>query len=308
MIAIDTKQITRSFQKHQVLKGVNIQVREGEIYGFLGANGAGKTTTIRILLGLIRADGGSASILGHDLQTQADQIRAKSGALLEHHGLYERLSALDNLRYFAKIWQLPAQKTDERIKTLLSSLELWERRDELPGEWSHGMKKKLAVARALLHQPRLLFLDEPTSGMDVATSAALREQFQRLAEEERVTIFLTTHNLYEAELICTQIGVLHQGIVVASGTAQELRARNENHRYHIVCDILPDSVQQALIQNQLVRTVQSENDHWAVELLPSLSAADVVGYLVTQGVKVEEIYKDKKSLEEAFLSLVEVEK
>jgi ABC-2 type transport system ATP-binding protein len=308
MKAIETKQITRSFQDHAVLKGLNIQVEEGEIYGFLGANGAGKTTTIRILLGLIKPDGGSAMILGHDLQTQADQIRAKSGALLEHHGLYERLSALDNLRYFAKIWHLPAQKTDERIKSLLGSLELWERRNELPGEWSHGMKKKLAVARALLHEPRLLFLDEPTSGMDVATSAALREQFQQLAKEEQVTIFLTTHNLYEAELICTQIGVLHQGIVVASGTADELRARNENHRYHVVSDPISDVVKEGLIQNQLVRTIQHENDHWVVELLPAVSAADVVGYLVTQGVKVEEIYKDKKSLEQAFLSLVEVEK
>jgi ABC-type multidrug transport system ATPase subunit len=114
--------------------------------------------------------------------------------------------------------------------------------------------------------------------------------------------------LYEAELICTQIGVLHQGIVVASGTAEELRARNENHRYHVLCEALPDSVQQALIQNQLVRTVQAENDHWAVEMLPSASAADLVSFLVSQGVKVEEIYKDKKSLEQAFLSLVEVEK
>ena len=306
MNAIVTKGLKRGFQGREVLKDLSLTVEQGEIYGFLGANGAGKTTTIRILLGLLQPDGGNASVLGHDLKTESNLIRTNCGALLEHHGLYERLSAYDNLRYFAKIWHLPEEQAQKRIKELLTSLDLWERRDEMTGEWSRGMKQKLAVARAMLHEPRLIFLDEPTAGMDVATAAALREDLVRLAHDKQVTIFLTTHNLYEAEQICTHIGVLHNGVLAASGSPEQLRLMNETHRYHVVAEGFSAQVQQSLVAAQLARQVISENTHWVVDLQPAASGADLVDYLVQHGVKIEEVYKDKKSLEQAFLSLVEV--
>jgi ABC-2 type transport system ATP-binding protein len=306
MNAIETKGLKRSFQKREVLKDLSLTVEEGEIYGFLGANGAGKTTTIRILLGLLQPDHGSARVLGYDLQRESDQIRANCGALLEHHGLYERLSAADNLRYFAKIWHLPAQKAESRIKELLTSLDLWNRRNDFTVEWSRGMKQKLAVARAMLHEPRLIFLDEPTAGMDVATSAALREDLLRLAREKRVTIFLTTHNLFEAEQICTHIGVLHNGSLAASGTPEQLRLRNETHRYHVVAEGFDAQMQQALVDAQLARQILQENTDWVVDLQPAAVGADLINYLVQHGVKVDEVYREKESLEQAFLTLVEV--
>jgi ABC-2 type transport system ATP-binding protein len=306
MNAIETKDISRSFQGRQVLKGLNMTVQEGEIYGFLGPNGSGKTTTIRLLLGLLKPDHGTANILGHNLKEEPNEIRANCGALLEHHGLYERLSASDNLRYFAKIWRMPKDKTEKRIQDLLTSLDLWERRDDMPGEWSRGMKQKLAIARTMLHEPRMIFLDEPTAGMDVGTAAALREDFVRLAREHQVTIFLTTHNLYEAEHICTHIGVLHNGVLAASATPEELRLMNETHRYHVVADNFSETVQQALLQSELVRQILPENNHVVVDMEPAAKGADLVSFLVQQGVAIEEVYKDKRSLEQAFLSLVEV--
>ena len=306
MNAIETKDLSRSFQGRQVLKGLNMTVQEGEIYGFLGPNGSGKTTTIRLLLGLLKPDHGSAKILGHSIKEEPNEIRANCGALLEHHGLYERLSAADNLRYFAKIWYMPKDKTEKRIQDLLTSLNLWDRRDDLPGEWSRGMKQKLAIARTMLHEPRMIFLDEPTAGMDVGNAAALREDFVRLASEHQVTIFLTTHNLYEAEQICTHIGVLHNGVLAASATPEELRLMNETHRYHVVAENFNDAIQQALLESELVRQIRPENNHLVVDMEPAAKGAALISFLVQQGVEIEEVYKDKRSLEQAFLSLVEV--
>ena len=152
----------------------------------------------------------------------------------------------------------------------------------------------------------MIFLDEPTAGMDVGTAAALREDLIRLAKEEQVTIFLTTHNLYETEQICTHIGVLHNGVLAASATPEELRLMNETHRYHVVAENFSEAVQQALLQSELARQIRPENNHLVVDMEPAARGADLVSFLVQHGVAVEEVYKDKRSLEQAFLSLVEV--
>src|SRR5262249_47030876 len=163
--------------------------------GFLGPNGSGKTTTIRMLLGLLEPTSGRAEVLGFDASKKADEIRLRSGALLEHNGIYERLSAEENLELFGRIWNLSANERNTRIQQLLQSFGWWERRTERSGTWSRGMKQKLAVARAMLHRPALIFLDEPTAGLDPVASASLRDELAGLAAREGVTIFLTTHNL-----------------------------------------------------------------------------------------------------------------
>jgi len=164
--AIRAEKLTRVFGAVRALDGLDLEVPPGIVFGFLGPNGAGKTTTIRLLLGLLEPSGGRAAVLGLDTRSGADGIRDRSGALLEHHGLYERLSAEDNLAFYARAWRLSGDARRRRIRELLESLGLWERRAEPVGRWSRGMKQKLAVARALLHRPSLLFLDEPTAGLD----------------------------------------------------------------------------------------------------------------------------------------------
>src|SRR5689334_15183911 len=164
-LAIRAQGLTRTFETVRALDDLSLEVPAGSVFGFLGPNGAGKTTTIRLLLGLIDASAGRAEVLGLDPGTAGAEIRARTGALLEHNGLYERLSAEDNLEFYGRIWHIPTAERKARIQELLTHLALWERRRDQAGKYSKGMKQKLAVARALLHRPVIAFLDEPTTGL-----------------------------------------------------------------------------------------------------------------------------------------------
>jgi len=302
--AIQTDQLTRHFKSTRAVDAITLEIPSGTVFGFLGPNGAGKTTTIRLLLGLLEPSGGRATVLGFDTRTQADDIRQRCGALLEHSGLYERLSAADNLEYFGRIWRIPAADRSTRIQELLTQMGLWERRGELVGTWSRGMKQKLAVARVLLHRPSLVFLDEPTSGLDPLAAAALRDDLATLAAREGVTVFLTTHNLAEAEKLCGLVGVIRQGKLLAVATPDDLRhrrspqvevyGRNFNERALSLLRVRPE-----------VMEVRLQNNHLTIELARQAETAPLVSLLVGAGVQVEEVRKGQASLEEAFLDLVE---
>ncbi len=171
---IRTEHLSRFFSTVKAVDDLSLEVPAGIVFGFLGPNGAGKTTTIHLLLGLLEPTQGQASVLGFDTRTQADEIRTRIGALLEFAGLYERMTAEDNLDFYGRIYHMPAAERRARIKELLTHLDLWDRRTDQVGKWSRGMKQKLAVARALLHHPPLIFLDEPTAGFDPIAAASAR--------------------------------------------------------------------------------------------------------------------------------------
>jgi ABC-2 type transport system ATP-binding protein len=223
--AIRTRGLARQFASVHAVDDLTIEVPAGVVFGFLGPNGAGKTTTIRLLLGLIDPTSGSAEVLGFDTRKQSDEIRARCGALLEHSGLYERLSAEDNLRFYGRVARMPRNELDQRIEELLRHMDLWERRAEPVIKWSRGMKQKLAIARAVVHRPGLVFLDEPTAGLDPVAAAGLRKDLASLASQQGATIFLTTHNMAEAEKLCHLVAVIRQGKLLAVGNPAELRAR-----------------------------------------------------------------------------------
>ncbi len=223
--AIRMEGVTRDFGTLRAVDHVTLDVPAGVVFGFLGPNGSGKTTTIRLLLGLIRATSGAARVLGFDVAAEAEAIREKTGALLEHTGLYERLSAEDNLDYYGRIAGMAAGDRSARIKELLEQADLWERRHEPVGRWSRGMKQKLAVARALLHRPAVVFLDEPTAGLDPVAAVAFRRDVARMVAREGITVFLTTHNLAEAEKVCDRVAVIRRGRLVAVGSPDTLRQR-----------------------------------------------------------------------------------
>ena len=201
--AIRTDRLTRDFASEagpvRAVDNLSLEVPAGIVFGFLGPNGAGKTTTLRLLLGLLEPTQGRAEVLGFDTLSQADAVRTGCGALLEHTGVYEQMSAEDNLELYGRIWRLPGAERKARIKELLSHIGLWERRKDPVGKWSRGMKQKLALARTLLHRPALIFLDEPTAGLDVQSAVEVRNDLAALAAREGVTVFLTTHNMNEAE-------------------------------------------------------------------------------------------------------------
>jgi ABC-2 type transport system ATP-binding protein len=306
-IAIQLQGVGRSFGSVIALKDIDLEVPSGIVFGYLGPNGAGKTTTIRILLGLLDPTSGNARVLGFDTRTQADSIRLYSGALLEHSGLYERLSAADNLEFYGRVWRIPPAERKARVQELLTSLGLWERRKEIVNTWSRGMKQKLVVARTLLHRPRLVFLDEPTAGLDPVASAALRQDLENLARREGVTVFLTTHNLSEAEKLCDRVAVIRGGQLLMSGSPDELRLRQGGNRLEITGRNFNNAVLDTLRQHPLVSEIETHNSHLVIDLNGDSDTAPLVQILVAGGVQIDEVRRGKASLEEVFLELVKEE-
>ena len=311
--AIRTRALTRDFGPLRAVNELELSVPAGAIFGFLGPNGAGKTTTIRLLLGLLEPSAGSAEVLGHDVATAADRVRAASGALLEHPGIYERLTAERNLEYYGRIYGLGGAEIAARSRELLQRFGLWEQRAKRAGEFSRGMKQKLAIARAMLHRPKLLFLDEPTSGLDPASAAALRDDLLALVAQEEVTIFLTTHNLDEAERVCALVGVIRAGRLQAFGTPAALRAQagaGHDGRGGQTVEIVATGVTEAL---RAAAAARPEVDSASMRpdgvlelaLVDGARPAGIVALLVAGGAEVDEVRRVTPSLEKVYLELME---
>ena len=299
--------LSYSFGPVKALDDLSLEVPAGIVFGFLGPNGAGKTTTIHLLLGLLEPTQGQARVFGFDTRTQADKIRASCGTLLEFVGLYERMSAEDNLDLYGRIYWMPAPARQARIKELLTHLELWDRRHDLVGTLSRGMKQKLAVARALFHHPPLIFLDEPTAGFDPVAAATLRNDLGSLVAREGVTVFLTTHNLTEAEKLCAQVGVIRQGKLLTVGNPDELRLRQGGPQAEIVGYGFNEQTLALLRERPEVANVQLHNSHLTIELRGESKIAPLVSLIVRSGGEVEEVHRGKASLEDVFLTLMEEE-
>jgi len=301
---IHTQNLSRYFGEVHAVDDLSIDVTAGTIFGFLGPNGSGKTTTIRLLLGLIEPTSGSAQVFGKDTLREGETIRTQSGALLEQTGLYERLSAEANLDFYARVWHLSAAERKSRIQELLTSLDLWDRRGEQVGGWSRGMKQKLAIARTLLHRPRLLFLDEPTAGLDPVASAALLEDIQQLVRQGGMTVFLTTHNLPEAEKLCDEVAVIRQGKLLSVGSPDALRKQGKDHRLEVTGKNIPTGIADLLAARPEVKSVQVHNDRVSIELTGDVDTSPLVQLLIGQGMAIDEVKKGKANLEEVFLELV----
>jgi ABC-2 type transport system ATP-binding protein len=307
-VAIRTESLSRDFGPIKAVDSLSMEVPSGIIFGFLGPNASGKTTTINLLLGLLEPTAGKAEVLGFDTRTQADQVRTRSGALLEHPGLYEQMSAEENLEFYGRVWCLPSSERQTRIKELLTHFGLWERRRETVDKWSRGMKQKLATARALLHRPSLVFLDEPTAGLDVVAAASLRDDLAGLVAREGVTVFLTTHNMAEAEKLCRLVAVIRKGKLLAVGHPDELRAHTGSPHVEVVGNGFSENVLSLLRAHPEVSAVEVQGRRLSIQLRREMDVAPLVSLMVSAGVQVEEVRKGKASLEEVFLTLMEEER
>jgi len=306
-VVIRAEGLSRNFGEVRALDGLTVDVPAGIVFGFLGPNGAGKTTTIRLLLGLLEPTAGRATVLGRDTRADAAGVRERAGALLEHSGLYERLSAEDNLEFYGRVWRLSRWDRRARIRELLEPLGLYERRREPIGGWSRGMKQKLAVARALFHRPSLLFLDEPTAGLDPVAAAALRDDLVHLVSREGATVFLTTHNLSEAERLCHSVAVIKQGRLLAVGHPDDLKARSAT-RAEVTGRGFSDTVVGALRSRPEVENVEVRNGRLVLVLRDAAEIAPLISLMVHAGAAIEEVRKDKGSLEDVFMTLMEEER
>ncbi|HEX8997515.1 MAG TPA: ABC transporter ATP-binding protein [Ktedonobacterales bacterium] len=304
--AIRTDKLTRDFGAVRAVDALTLETPAGIIFGFLGANGAGKTTTINLLLGLLEPTSGQAQALGFDTRTQGGAIRERSGALLEFSGLYERLTAEDNLDFYGRVWRLSSAERQARIKQLLTHLGLYDRRKERVGTWSRGMKQKLAIARVLLHRPTLIFLDEPTAGLDPVAAAGLRDDLAGLVASEGVTVFLNTHNLPEAERLCQQVGVIRSGKLLAVGSPDMLRRQTGRPQAEISGDGFTPETLAMLRARRDITSAQVENGRLILELVDrQVSMAPIVAALVGAGAQIEEVRRGQASLEEVFMALME---
>ncbi len=302
---ISVSHLSKHFHAARAVDDVSFQVEAGSVFGFLGPNGAGKTTTIRLLLGLVEPTGGNASVFGHDVIREGDEVRRRTGALLEYSGLYERLSAEDNLTYYARIWRMNPSDRKKRIHELLDHFGLLAKKDERAGSFSRGMKQKLAIARVLLHRPQLIFLDEPTAGLDPVAAASLREDIGALAAKEGATIFMTTHNLHEAERLCTHLAVMNRGKLVASGKTDELLTGDGGIRYLITGSGFTGAALSALEMVPEARVLSRTDGGLEVELSGKGESTRVVRALIEAGACIDEVKRSRASLEDLFLTLME---
>ena len=304
---IHTEHLCRSFGTIKAVDDLSMDVPAGIVFGFLGPNGAGKTTTIHLLLGLLEPTKGQVRVMGFDTRSQADEIRNRSGALLEFSGLYERMSAEDNLDLYGRIYCMSGPERKARIRELLTHLDLWDRRREKVGNWSRGMKQKIAIARALFHHPSLVFLDEPTAGLDPIAAAALRADLTSLVASEGLTVFLNTHNLAEAEKLCTQIGVIRNGKLITIGNPNELRLRNGGHRIEIIGGGFNKKTLTLVQARPEVKHAYIQNGRLTIELNGENKIGPLVSLIVKSGAEIEDISRGSESLEDLFLTLMQEE-
>jgi len=222
--AIHTEDLTKAFGDLVAVNGVNFDVNQGEIFGFLGPNGAGKTTTIKMLCTLLIPTKGKAEVDGHDVVKEADEVRKRIGVVTEKVVAYDRLTPLENLSIFGRLYGMDSQALKQRSEELLKLVELWDFRKSRVGDFSSGMRQRLNIVRALIHDPEIIFLDEPTIGLDPTTAHNIRELIKRLNNEGKKTILLTTHYMDEADRLSNRIAIIDYGKIVALDTPHNLKA------------------------------------------------------------------------------------
>ncbi len=224
---IQTTGLSKQFGEFQAVDNVNLQIGNGELFAFLGPNGAGKTTTIKMMVGLLRPTTGQVIIDGFDMQQQSLEAKARIGYVPDEAYLYDKLTAREFLRFIARLYRVEPKTAEERAEALLDYFDLAEKGDELVQGYSHGMKQKVSLAGALLHDPAVIFLDEPTVGLDPKSARQMKDTLRSLCAKG-VTVFLTTHILEIAEQLATRVGIINQGKLIAVGTMNELRTLDQN--------------------------------------------------------------------------------
>ena len=306
-VVLRTERLTKRFERLTAVQDLDLEVREGEVFGFLGPNGAGKTTTLRLLCALIAPTSGTAEVAGFRLGSQDEQIRASVGILTEQPGLYERQSAEQNLLFFAALFGLSPTVARAQTERYLRLMGLWERRTEAVATFSRGMKQKMAIARAAIHEPRIVFLDEPTTGLDPDAARTVREFIAQIRGEGR-TVFLCTHNLDEADRLCDRIAFFRRSIIRID-TPAHLRAELYGHATEF--RILPSPRPEHLVKVQAVEGVKDakfENGSIIVSSAdPLLVNPRIVRALVGAGAEVAYVSDRKVSLEDVYLRVVEGE-
>lgn len=299
---ITTRNLTKKFGEITAVENLTLEIPEGEVFGFLGPNGAGKTTTVRMLTSLVNPTTGDAEVNGYKIGERDIEIRRSVGLLTETPGLYDNLSAERNLEIYANLYEVADIKG--QVEKYLRFLGLWDRRSDIAATFSKGMKQKLAIARALLHEPRTIFLDEPTAGLDPEASRLVREFILEIKKQGR-TIFICTHNLDEADRLCDRIGVFKTRLlVVDSPTKLRSQVFGRKVVFHLSSadqaladkiSRLPQVSEVQLIDQKVLATIED----------PETQNPEIIRFLVNEGAEVQFVGELRRSLEDVYLQLVQ---
>lgn len=312
-IVIRTKELTRHFGSVVAVQNLTLTVHSGEVFGFLGHNGAGKTTTVRLLNGILGATAGTVEVLGLNPIADGPALRLQTGVLTETPSLDDRLTAGETLTTYGRLYNVSKDRLNKRVTELLEQFGLLERKTELVGGFSKGMRQRLALARTLLHDPKVIFLDEPTAGLDPIGRRAVHNLIAELSSNDGRTIFLCTHDLAEAQQLCNRVGVMEHGNLVALGTPEELaHSLQKGVRLEIELDARPDL---SWLGSQTVKIGTAspepalewdEETHTARAWLPTRSSIpSLINTLVTSGARIYGVRRQEPSLEDVYFALHE---
>ncbi len=300
--AIEVEGLVKKYGDFEAVKGISFRVNRGEIFAFLGPNGAGKTTTVHVLTTLLKPTSGGATVAGHDVVKEPDAVRRKIGIVFQDPSIDSELTAYENMYIHGRIYGLGGSELREKIERLLKFVELWDFREGQVKTFSGGMQRRLEIARSLLHEPEILFLDEPTIGLDPQTRAHIWDYIKAMKEEHDMTVFLTTHYMDEAEMLADRIAIMDHGKIIAEGTAEELKRLIGNDVIYLKleapeglkclkadfirgCKLLPDGRVRLDVEN-------------AAEALPRLFELASQG-----GIKILEVTYHRPTLNDVFLHL-----
>ncbi|AIF70015.1 ABC transporter ATP-binding protein [Palaeococcus pacificus DY20341] len=303
MSAIEAENLGKKFGDFEAVKGVSFKVKKGEIFAFLGPNGAGKTTTIHMLVTLLKPTSGRAIVAGHDVLKEPDKVRKKIGIVFQDPSLDRELTAYENMYIHGKIYGLSGIELEKRIMEMLRFVELEDFKDKQVKFFSGGMQRRLEIARALLHEPEILFLDEPTIGLDPQTRAHIWEYIKRMKEEHNMTIFLTTHYMDEAEQLADRIAIIDHGKIIAEGTAEELKKLVGNDVIYVRIANGKESTQ--CLNAEFIRGCKVLPDgRVRLEVINAAEALPELFELAQQsGIKILEVTYHRPTLNDVFLYL-----
>jgi ABC-2 type transport system ATP-binding protein len=309
---IEVEGLTKTFGSQVAVDHLSFEIGEGEVFGLLGPNGAGKTTTIRMLAGLFSSSEGWAKVGGYRIDKESLQVRQTVGILTENPSLYERLTAYENMDFFAEAYGLSDPKEKQnRIREMLDFFELWERRNDKVATFSKGMKQKLALARALVHKPPILFLDEPTSALDPESSKEVRDLIAKLSQHEKSTILLCTHHLEDAERLCSRVMIINKGKSIIMGTPDDLRDRIAgNPKIEIRLKKLSPAIIEATKKVNQVKQIDADKSASKLTIIlddVQLGTPQIVKNIVEADGLILSVNVVRPSLEEAYLKLIKEE-
>jgi ABC-2 type transport system ATP-binding protein len=304
---IEVNHLHRNFGEQTAVNGMTFAVETGEVFGLLGPNGAGKTTTVRLLNGILPPSAGSARVFGMDPVSDGARIRQKTGVLTETPALYERLSARENLAFFATLQNLPQPDLDRRVDEMLTFFELASRANDKVETYSKGMKQRLALARALVHQPPLLFLDEPSSGLDPEAAQQVDDLIASLGRTDGQTVILATHNLLEAQRLCDRVAIINKGKILALGSLNELARKLWPVTWvDFVFHVKPsDTLDESLMTQRGVIQIKMDvgRNSLAVQVESDDVIPEVVRRLVEQGASIQRVNPRDYTLEDIYFAL-----